>query len=135
TARGGGSGLRTRLAEGVARLRAARAGRSPENSTSEAHAPLAAGGDEDRPGGAGGGGCRDATDVRDAAAGDDRAHGVALARLLERGEDVGQQPRRGLEDLGAQRVQRPQELAVLHELGLAAQATIDVTAGGTLEHA
>jgi hypothetical protein len=53
---------------------------------------------------------------------------VALARLLEVGEDVGQEPGRGLQDVGAQRAHGPQQLAVLDDLRLAAEAALDVAA-------
>src|SRR5690606_8334148 len=44
-----------------------------------------------------------------------------------------QQAGGGLEHLGAQRAHGPQELAVLHHLGLAAEAAFDVTALGPAE--
>src|SRR3954454_12708386 len=100
-------------------------------STGEADpAFAAAGGDEDGAGCAGrGGGGGDAADVGDAATVQYRADGVALGRLLAGGEDVGQKAGGRLEHLGPQGVQRPQQLAVLDQFGLAAQAAVDVSAG------
>ena len=82
---------------------------------------------------AGGGGGGEAAQVRDAAAGQQRADGVALAGLLEVGEDVGQQPGGRLEHLGAQRAHGAEQLAVLDDLGLAAQAALDVAPLGAAE--
>jgi len=53
--------------------------------------------------------------------------GTAFAGSAQRGKDVGQQARRGLEDLGAQFVERSEELAILDELSLAAEARFHVT--------
>ena len=50
----------------------------------------------------------------------------ALPRLLDVGEDLGDQARSRLEDLGAHRPQGAQDLPVLHQLGLAPEALLDV---------
>ena len=51
---------------------------------------------------------------------------LPLTRLLDRGEGLRKQAGRGLEVAGAQQVEPAQHLAVASELGLAAQARLDV---------
>jgi hypothetical protein len=96
--------------------------------------PAGAGGEDDGAGRARGRGGRQAAHVGQAAARQDRAHGLALAGLLDAGEDVGQEPGRRFEHVGAERAHGPQELAVLDDLGLAAEAPLDVAPLGPAEH-
>ena len=63
---------------------------------------------------------REATSVQDGPA------RLALTGLLERREGLREQSRRGFEVAGAQQLQAPEHPAVARELGLAAQAGLDV---------
>src|SRR5438477_24249 len=76
--------------------------------------------------GSGGDGAR----VGHATLGEERSQGPLLPRLLDLGQDVGEQAGGGLEHLGSQLVHGPQHLAVLGELGLTPQAAVDVAAEG-----
>ncbi len=80
----------------------------------------------ERPGRAGGGGGGDPAHVGRLAAGEQVTHGPPLASRAQGGQDVGQQAGSRLDHLGAQLVQGPEDLAVLGQLGLAAQAGLDV---------
>ncbi len=86
-----------------------------------------------RTGSPGGGGRGDAAEVGGSPTAQQRADRMALAGLLEPGQDVGEQAGGGLEHVGAQGVQGPQQLAVLDDLGLAAQALLDVAPCGAVE--
>src|SRR5581483_9962568 len=93
----------------------------------QAHALLGTVGEDDGPGGAGGGsGHGDPAEVGGPAAGEERADGAPLTGRFEVGEDATEGAGRRLEHLGAQVVEGPEQLAVLHELGLAAQTRLHV---------
>src|SRR5437899_1254274 len=96
-------------------------------------AQLAAGVDEGGGATGGDGGSRDPGDVRRLAALEDRLHRLALAPLLELDQHVGDQPRRRREHLGPKLLEGLEQLAVLGQLGLAAQAPLQMGTGVDFE--